>query len=289
MLRPFRVLHPETPVEACRELRKYGEQAKIYAGGSELLLLLRNRLIDCDYLVDVKAIPELRRFEWNGRSLRVGAGITHRELEHSPVVAEHLPLWAEVEAQVANVRVRNVGTIGGNLCFSDPHSDPGTLLLVYEASAELQRGRSKRRVPLDELWLGSYETVLELDELLLGIDVPALPSGMSAAYQRIERIERPSVGVAAAVELRDGLIARARLAVGCVGPKPTRLRDLEAQLIGLAPDEARGVIHAARPQIESSLEPVDDIHGSAEYKSYIVPVLLAQTLERALNRDEPHD
>jgi aerobic carbon-monoxide dehydrogenase medium subunit len=282
MPRPFRLLRPLTVAEASRELRQRGDAAKIYAGGSELLILLRHRLIDCDYLVDVKQIPELRRFEWNGKSLRVGAAITHRELEQSAVVAEHLPLLAEVEAQVANVRVRNVGTLGGNLCFNDPHSDPGTLLLVQEATAELQRGRSKRRMRLEDFWLGSYETSLEPDELLVAIDIPALPAGMRAAYQRIERFERPSVGVAVAAELRNGEIAAARLAVGCVGPKPLRLHDLEHRLTGLRLDEARQAILSARREIEAALEPVDDIHGSAEYKSYIVPVLLAQNLERAL-------
>jgi carbon-monoxide dehydrogenase medium subunit len=163
-MRPFRVLQPRSVGEASRALQLHGDAASIYAGGSELLLLLRHRLVEYDYLIDVKRIPDLREFRWDGGVLQVGAAVTHRELERSPVVAEHLPLLAEVESRVANVRVRNVGTLGGNLCFNDPHSDPGTLLLVHDARVELQQGRSKRQVSLEDFWLGSYETVLEQDE-----------------------------------------------------------------------------------------------------------------------------
>lgn len=284
MHRPFRVLRPETVAEASRVLRRYGEAAKVYAGGSELLLLLRHGLVEYDYLVDVKRIPELGRFDWDGKVLRIGAGLTHRQLELSPVVREHLPVLAEVEARVANVRVRNVGTIGGNLCFSDPHSDPGTLLLVYDATADLRRGRTRRRLPLEDLWLGSYETVIEPDELMAGIDVPVLAPGMAAAYDRVERFERPSVGVAVAAMEQDGRLAGVRLSVGCVGPKPLRLRELEQRLLGLRLAEAQRVLREAETSICEILEPVDDIHGSVEYKSYIVPVLLARTLGRAIAR-----
>jgi aerobic carbon-monoxide dehydrogenase medium subunit len=284
MLRPFRVLRPATVGEASQALRRFGEAAKVYAGGSELLLLLRNRLVEYDYLVDVKHIPDLQHLDWSGAALHVGASITHRQLEQSPVVAEHLPILAEVEAQVANVRVRNVGSLGGNLCFNDPHSDPGTVLLVHDAIVALQRGRAKRRLPLEDFWLGSYETVLEPDELLVSIDVPALPAGAGAAYERVERFERPSVGVAVAAGLVDGRLSDVRLAVGCVGPKPTRLRDLEARVAGLRLEEAQTAVRSARGEIEHLLEPVEDIHGSVEYKSYIVPVLLVRTLSRAVER-----
>ena len=281
---PFHILRPQTLSEASRELRRHGETARVYAGGSELLLLLRHGLVECDYLVDIKQIPDLNKFEWNGGALKIGAGVTHRQLEQSPVVREHLPVLAEVEARVANVRVRNVGTIGGNLCFSDPHSDPGTLMLVYDATVELRRGRSSRRLLLEDLWLGSYETVLEPDELMATIDLPALPAGMAAAYDRVERYERPSVGIAAAVAQRDGRLSSVRLAVGCVGPKPIRLHQIESRLAGLRLDEAQRLLREAQTEIQKILEPVDDIHGSVEYKSYIVPVLLGRTMERAVER-----
>jgi carbon-monoxide dehydrogenase medium subunit len=281
---PFRILRPQSFAEASRALRRYGDRAKIYAGGSELLLLLRHGLVDYDYLIDVKQIPALSQLAWDGQALRVGAAVTHRTLEQSAVVREYVPALAEVEARVANVRVRNVGTIGGNLCFSDPHSDPGTLLLVYDAGVDLRRGRSRRRLPLEELWLGSYETALEPDEIMAALEVPALPPGMAAAYERVERYERPSVGVAVAAGGRDGRVSEVRLAVGCVGPMPLRLREVEQRLVGLTVPEAQRRLREAQAEISAALEPVDDLHGSVAYKSYIVPVLLSRTLERAMAR-----
>jgi len=278
---PFRVLRPTTVAEASRELSRLGESACVYAGGSELLLLLRHGLVDYEQLIDIKGIAELGTLNWDEGALHIGANVTHRRLELSPLVVEHLPDLAYVESQVANVRVRNVGTLGGNLSFSDPHSDPGTLMLVHGATVRLQRGRRKRRLPLEEFFVGSYETVLEPDELLTGVDVPGLPPDVGVAYQRIERIERPSVGVAVAAGLRDGGLADVRMAAGCVGPKPVRLRELERRLVGLSLPDAARVIGESRPVLKEQLEPVEDIHGSVEYKTYIVSVLLARTLAQA--------
>jgi carbon-monoxide dehydrogenase medium subunit len=281
MHKPFRVLSPRTVGEASRELRRHGESACVYAGGSELLLLLRHGLVDYDYLVDVKHIPALAGLDWDGKRLRIGANVTHRELEQSPVVRQHIPALARVESQVANVRVRNVGTLGGNLCFSDPHSDPGTLLLIHDATVLLQRGRSKRRLALEQFLLGSYETALTPEELLVSVEMPALPVGVGVAYQRVEKIERPSVGVAVAAGMRDGALSDVRMAVGCVGPRPTRLRALEQRLTGERLADAPAIVAAARDGLQDALEPVDDIHGSAAYKTYIVSVLLARGLAEA--------
>jgi carbon-monoxide dehydrogenase medium subunit len=283
MLRPFRVLQPHTVGEACAELQRLGDAASVYAGGSELLILLRLGLVDFENLIDIKRIPALSELDWDGSVLHIGANVTHRNLELSPVVRDHVPALAEVESLVANVRVRNVGTIGGNLCFSDPHSDSGTLLLLYNPTVKLQRGDSTRRLPLEEFLVDSYETALESDELMLGVDVPALPPGFGVAYERVEKIERPSVGVAVATGLRDGKLLDSRLAVGCVGPKPIRLRDLELRMAGQTPEDAAAILAASADVIRSALEPVDDIHGSADYKTYIVSVLLRRALAQAID------
>jgi aerobic carbon-monoxide dehydrogenase medium subunit len=282
MHNPFRVLRPSSVAEASAELSRLGDAAGIYAGGSELLLLLRHGLVDYEQLIDIKHIPQLQSLAWDGAALRIGANVTHRRLELSPVVAEHLPDLAYVESQVANVRVRNVGTLGGNLCFSDPHSDPGTLLLVHDAGVEVQRGEGTRRLPLEDFFVGSYETALTDGELLTFVDVPALPAGMATAYHRVERVERPSVGVAVAAARDDGRLGEVRMAAGCVGPKPVRLRELERRLTGLAPAEAASIIAASAGLLRDQLEPVDDIHGSAEYKLYIVSVLLTRGLQQAV-------
>jgi aerobic carbon-monoxide dehydrogenase medium subunit len=281
MHNPFQIVRPQTVAEASSELGRLGDSACVYAGGSELLLLLRHGLVDYEHLIDIKPIDQLSELKWDGSALHIGANVTHRRLELSPLVREHLPALAQVESQVANVRVRNVGTLGGNLCYSEPHSDPGTMLLVHDAIVALQRDDRTRTLPLDEFLVGSYETALEPAELLAGVEVPALAPGMGVAYERVEKIERPSAGVAVAATLRQGRLSDVRMAVGCVGPRPVRLRELELSLLGLSPQEGGRVIAEARPALRDALEPVDDIHGSIDYKTYIVSVLLARALARA--------
>ena len=137
MLRPLRVSQPTTVTEASAELARLGEEAKIYAGGTELILLLRLGLVHYTHLVDVKKIPALGELAWDGQTMHIGAAVTHRRLERSAEVATHLPLLQQAAALVANVRVRNVGTLGGNLCFGDPHSDPAPALLVYNTRVKI--------------------------------------------------------------------------------------------------------------------------------------------------------
>src|SRR3989337_1857941 len=150
MLRPFRVLVPSSAPEAASELARLGDKAKIYAGGAELLLLLRRGLIEADHLINIKHIPSLDRIAWDAGVVHIGATVTHHRLETDPLVCEHLPMFAQAESQVATIRVRNQGTLGGNLCFNDPHSDPGTALLVYEAKGEFVVPQKKRNKTIDE-------------------------------------------------------------------------------------------------------------------------------------------
>src|SRR4029077_1999458 len=123
-------------------LAQHGDDAVVYCGGTELLLVLKLGLAAYPNLLDLKGIPELRVFEERDGTLRIGAAVTHRELESSPLVHRLVPALAEMERRVANVRVRSVGTLGGNLCFSDPHSDPATLLLALDAEAPFDGGRA---------------------------------------------------------------------------------------------------------------------------------------------------
>jgi len=284
MLYPLKVLNPTTITEASSELARLGDQARIYAGGAELLLLLRHKLIQADTLVNIKRIAELNRIAWEGDVLRIGATVTHHRLEKDPWVREHLPILASAEPQVANIRVRNQGTLGGNLCFNDPHSDPGTVLLVYEATVTVAGPRGERRIPLSDFLVGMYATALEADELLTEVVVPPLPPGWTGAYLRIHRLQRPTLGVAAAARRQNGSIEKVRLAVGCVGPKAERLTELEAKLRGTTLAEALRVIEDEKSYLKQLLQPVDDLLGSADYKLYMTRVLLSRALEQAADK-----
>ena len=281
MLQPLQLVQPTTVVEASQALAEQGGRAKIYAGGAELLLLLRNGLLQTETLVDVKKIARLLQVTMDGNALSVGACVTHHELQAHPSICHHAPAFAYAESQIANVRVRNQGTLGGNLAFSDPHSDPGTVLLLHDAAVTLGSRRGERKLALRDFFVDMYATALEPDELLLEVEIPFLPPGMKCAYQRLHRYQRPTLGVAAAVQVNNGIVAEVRLAVGCVGPKAQRLSELEAKLRGSNLSHTRQLIADEKEQLRQLLEPVGDLLGSAEYKLYMTTMMLGDVLEEA--------
>jgi carbon-monoxide dehydrogenase medium subunit len=283
MLRPLRVSQPTTVTEASAELARLGEDAKVYAGGTELILLLRLGLVHYTHLVDVKKIPTLGELAWDGKTMHIGAAVTHRRLERSADIAEHLPLLHHATAQVANVRVRNVGTLGGNLCFGDPHSDPAPALLVYNTRVTIGHHGGTRSIGLDEFFVGLYETALAPNELVVAVEVEPMPPGVSSAYLRCARMERPSLAAAVAAVQRDGRLAQVRLAVSCIGPVPMRLQELEARLEGATLTEGQAILWQAQRHYEEILQPVDDVHGSVAYKTYLTGVLLGRVLAQAVD------
>jgi carbon-monoxide dehydrogenase medium subunit len=285
MLGSLQLLQPTTVDEASGALRDFAERGKIYAGGAELLLLMRHGLLQSEILVDVKKIERLHGITWNDGTLSVGACLTHHTLETHPLVREHAPSLAYAESQVANVRVRNQGTLGGNLCFNDPHSDPGTVLLVHNASVILGNQRGERQISLDDFFLDVYETALELDELMLDVQIPPLPVGMISSYLRLHRYQRPTLGVAAAVKVNDKTIAESRLAVGCIGPRAQRLAELETKINGSSTSDVKRILAEQKTYLRDLLQPVDDLLGSADYKLYMTGVMLGEALERVARKN----
>jgi carbon-monoxide dehydrogenase medium subunit len=281
VLQPFRVLTPDNIEQASAELVRLGDRAAIYAGGAELILLLRYGMIHAEYLINIKCINGLSEISWDGQTFQIGATVTHGRLETDPLIRERLPLLAHAESQIANIRVRNQGTLGGNLCFSDPHSDPGTALLVHEAEVMLASKDGLRQIPLSDFLSGMYSTALEPGELLQKIFVAPLPAGWGAAYLRVHRYQRPTLNVAVAAKFQNGAVEDARLAIGCVGPKPQRLSELEAKIRGEKLDGAKQIFADSKPYLKDKLEPVDDLLGSAEYKIYMAAVLLSRALSQA--------
>ena len=288
-MKPFRLHEPGAPQEAAALLAQESGAAALYAGGTELLLAMKAGLLAYDALINVKSVAGLDAVAADGGgSVVIGAATTHSAVERDPLVRERLPLLAEVTHSVANVRVRNVGTLAGNLCFAEPHSDPAALLLVYEAELDVQGPSAARRMPIGELQTNSYETSLAPDEMVTAVRVPSFPAGMSGAYAKFGRHHRPTLGVAAAVAVEDGRVAEARLAVGCVSPVARRLPRSEDVLRGERVDglaaDAPPVREAARLAAEDA-EAVADLHGEADYKEHLTRVFLERTLLRALARN----
>ena len=265
-------LHRAQSVDEARELlERYGEDAAVICGGTELLLLLKLGFAAYGHLVDIKRIGELGGIRAENGAIVVGSTATHREIERSRLVLELLPSLAAMERRVANIRVRNVGTLGGNLCFSDPHSDPATFLLALDAEAELEG----RRMPLSEFLVGPYETALRHGELLAAVRIPVPAPGTAIAHRKLAFHERPAATVACAVRVDGGAVAEARIAVGSVGARAVRATAAERALTGCAVDDAPAVAEAAALAAEAS-GAVDDANGTAAYKEQLVRVLVAR-------------
>jgi carbon-monoxide dehydrogenase medium subunit len=283
-LAPFRLHRPRSLPEASDLLLELGDGAAVHAGGTELLLLLKLGLASFDDLVDIKGIAELGGVSVDdGGTLRIGATATHRLIERSPIVRAGWPMLAHVTARIANIRVRATGTLGGNLCFADPHSDPGTLLLAADARVELGTGTARRTLPLGEFLLGPWETALRREELLVAVEVPPLPDGSGMGYDRFAFHERPAATVACLVRVTGGTVAEARLAVGSVGPRAVRVREAEAMVVGV--DAARpddGALDRAGRLAAEAAEPDTDANGSAEYKADLVRVFVGRALRQAM-------
>ena len=280
----FELHRPRSVEEATQLVDRHGEDAAFYCGGTELLLLLKLGFSSFGHLVDLKRIDELDGIRVENGELVVGAAVTHRELERSDLVRERLPALATMERGVANLRVREVGTLGGNLCFSDPHSDPATFLLTLDAEVECRRGgEPPRRIPIVDFVLGPYQTSLRAGELLTSVRIPAPPDGAAVAHAKFAFHERPKATVACLARVVDGRVAEARIAVGSVGARPARATAAEQVLTGVPVAElGEGLLEEAGERAAEAAAPADDANGSPEYKAQLVRVLVGRTFRQAV-------
>jgi carbon-monoxide dehydrogenase medium subunit len=280
-LPPFEFHRASSVEEACDLLLRHGDDAAVHCGGTELLLLLKLGFASYGHLVDIKPIEELSGIALDDGTLVIGSTTTHRELERSPVVVEKLPALAAMERRVANLRVRSVGTLGGNLSFSDPHSDPATFLLALDAEVECRGPDGTRRLPLSGFVLGPYQTALRPAELLARIRIPLPPSGTGIAHRKLSFHERPAATATVAVRRDRRGLTDVRIAVGSVGARPVRAHEAEQALLAAegAPDAA---LEQAADHAAAAAEPVDDANGSADYKAELVRVLVRRCFAQAM-------
>lgn len=281
MLRRFRLEEPETVAEACELLSRFEDSAKIYAGGTELLLAMKEGLVQYERLINLKKLTGLGEVRQEGGEVRIGALCTHHQLEGSELLQRLLPSLVELEQNVANVRVRQAGSLGGNLCFAEPHADPGTLLMALGAKMVAAKSASQREITAEEFFVDAYETSLQVDEVLTEIRVPVPKDRLRSAYLKFGYLERPSVGVAVAFNL-NGSVSDVRIAVGCAGPAPRRVAEAEALLEGKSKAEAQRNLAEAGALAGRASQAISDLHGSQEYKEHIVGVLLKRAFQSAI-------
>ncbi|MFQ5611078.1 MAG: FAD binding domain-containing protein [Anaerolineae bacterium] len=276
----LRFIQPETLAGALEALAQYGDEAQVIAGGTAVVLMLQQRLIAPRVLVSLGRVPDLDDIRPEAGGLHLGPLALLREVELSPRVAEGYPALARACGQVANVRVRNQATLGGNLAEADYASDPPAMLLALEAAVTATGPAGSRQIPLSDFFLGFYTTALEPDELITNIYVPPPPETSRMVYLKFKSRsseDRPCVGVAVVAGFEGQTCADLRLAVGAACEAPRRLPQVEALAQGQTLTDE--LIAEIAEGYAAGIETLDDLRGSAGYRTEMVRVHVRRALQ----------
>ena len=282
---PFEYFEPETVKEALSLLGKYQGKARILAGGTDLVVMMREREIRPQYIINLGRIPGLSYINLNGKGLRIGALTTIAELEHSPVLKQNYRIIHQAASQLAIIAIRNMATIGGNLCNAAPSADMAPPLLALKASVKLAGTNGERIIPLEEFFTGPGITTLKSGELMVEIQAPPLPEHTAGVYLKHgvkEAAGLAVVGVAVIVTLgiKNNVFGDVSIALGAVAPTPIRVKSAEDILKGQKIDDK--LIEQAAQVASNSSSPIDDVRTSAEYRREMVNIRIRQAIKQAL-------
>jgi carbon-monoxide dehydrogenase medium subunit len=294
-MRNFDYLEPTTVAEACALLKQHAGEAKVFAGGSHLTILMKQGLYQPKALVNIKKISELKGISYDAKEgLSIGALVTHREIETSALVREKFPVLCDAEREVANIRVRNMGTVGGNLASGEPLTDLSQIFISLDGKARISRPGGQRVIPVEELFVDFYTTSLAEDEILTQVVLPPLPPRSGIEYIRFSSssvVDKPSAGVAVRLTMDGGneTVQTARIVLGCVGATPVRARKAEALISGKK--LTTELAEEAGSIASQECSPTSDLRGSEQYKRAIVRTLVKRAAgtayERALTLPSP--
>lgn len=285
-MRRFELVLPRSIDECLKNLSEHGREAKVVAGGTDLLPQLKNGLLKPPCVVDLSGVPALHALSHDAkRGLRIGAAVTARTIELDPHVRSAYPAIAESAALVGSIQIRNLATVGGNLCNAAPSADMAPPLLALDAEAVIVGPGGQRRVPLASFFVGVRRTVLAPDELLVEIALAAPDARSGGHYLRHtprRELDIAVVGVASQITLTDGVCGKAAIALASVAPTPVRAVAAEGALVG-QPLSPALIERAAELAVEAA-RPISDQRGSADFRRHLVRVLTRRTLTAALER-----
>lgn len=280
----FDFLQPDSLSGALEALAAYGDEAKVLAGGTAVVLMLQQRLIAPAALINIERVPDLNYINLKPEGMHIGPLTKLRDIERSAAIQEHCPLLSQTCGEVANVRIRNQATLGGNLAEADYASDPPTTLLALEAQVTATSVRGTRCLALQDFHIGFFTTTLEPDELITDIFIPACPPESRMTYLKYKSRsseDRPCTGVAALAAFDGKTCTELRLAVGAACEVPQRLPNIENMAKGQTlNDELVGEIAAGYAE---SIETLEDIRGSAWYRTQMIRTHVQRALEEVRN------
>jgi len=272
---------PETLEEALELMDRFGDEAKVLAGGMSLIPMMKLRFASPANVVDINRIADLAGMSEDD-GLRVKAVTRNSELEASDLLRKRYPAMAAAAPLISDPIVRNRGTVGGALAHADPAGDWGSVMLALRAEVVARSTSGERVIPIDDLFETTFTTTLQPNEVLTEVRVPAPPARSGGAYLKLERKvgDFATVGVAVQLSLDDGRVGKAGIALTAVGPTNVRAREAEEALVGVEPTEE--VFAEAARRAATASEPMTDVRGSADYKRHVVEVFVRRGLAGAL-------
>ncbi len=281
----FDYLEAETLEKACSLLSQHKNRAKLIAGGTDLLVAARRRKIDLNTVINIKNILELNKIHNDGDGLRIGALATLSEIGGSPLIIDRIPVIAESADLIGSQQIRNVGTIGGNLCNAAPSADMAPALIGLRARVKLKGIQGERIMALEDFLIGPGETALNDDEMLIEIHVPSQSTNTRAVYlkkspRRATGIAIVGVAVVITLDSSNDSVVEARIVLGAVAPKAMRARRAEDIMKGTTITEA--MIEKAAQEAAEEAKPISDVRASAGYRKEMVRVLTRRAIMQAI-------
>jgi carbon-monoxide dehydrogenase medium subunit len=283
----FDILEPQTLDEAVSLLSKNPEETRVIAGGQSLLLMIRSGLVMPRFLLSLNALDDLNEVRVSpDRNIRVGSTVTHRQVLGSQDISDSAGILSQAVFRIGSTPVRNFGTLGGNLCHNEMGSDPPPALLALNASVECVSVRGKRKLPLTELFKDYFETSLQPDEILVGIEIPSAPAPLKGVYLKhtLRSGDLALVGVAAMATIRNGVCEEIRVALGGVGPVP--FRAIAAENLLRRQSLRNGVVDDAAAAAADGCDPISDAHASAGYRKKMARVFVKRALQQLVKDSE---
>jgi carbon-monoxide dehydrogenase medium subunit len=282
-MRDFYFHSPRSLDEALSLLDEHQEDGRPMAGGTALVVLMKQSLVDADHLISLARVPGLDGIRNESDGLHIGALTRHRDVETSPVVKQHAALLADVYRHVATVRIRNVATVGGGIAHADPAQDPPPGLIALDARIKLVSKSGERTLPITDVFQDYYETAIRPDELLAEVIVPPVASAAKTVYLKFlprTADDYATVAVAARGEVQNGTVRNLRVALGAAGPTPVHATAVEQALEGQ--QATADNIRRAAAAVADQVDPLDDFRGSSDYKRDMAVVFTRRALERIL-------
>jgi len=279
-MKKFDYYQPESLKEAYQLMEKLKGEALYVAGGTDVIVKIKQKAIQPDALISLRRVQEIRDIKENG-GVVIGAGVLFREIENSELIARnHEALW-QASRVLANPQIRNVATIGGNLCNAAPSADSAPPLLAMEAEVELEGPGGSRKIMLEDLFKGPGETAMEPEEIMTRIVVPRQPANTATSFLKIGRVSQDIAiaNAAALVTMEGGICKKCRLAVGAVAPVPLRLKSIEEKVEGQKIEE--DLLQEVEKMVTEAVSPITDVRSTAQYRRAVSGVLVKRAIVKA--------